>query len=667
MNAKKTIINKKVPQKAGSTFIISLLVMSILGIIFLSPLVTSADPGSDSFDNYKRITLTNTNNSYQMFINISKATNGGDVNCSNHCQDDFGDVRFYSLDNSTMLDYWFEKYTFGKYAWAWIELPSTIETDYAIWLKYGNLTMSYVGNGSEVFYYFDNWTVDHTSDWWQYHEGVDNGNDTTSVRLNNSYIGHNTRLRFSANYTKWIPAASGGVSVRYGYSDNVSYAEYPGNYTGWLETTLTGDGANNTLVPTNDYIRINETGKDLWVAEGYTNVIKTSNSSKFIRDLVIASNYYNTSTIAAQSESLVFNRTTTSSDYITPNSGLKSIYFLAYHDNGIFTFTHNATQGTLQVGGHRGATSWNVLNIDYMFISKFNVVEPTVETLGAEQSDGNTAPTQTNENPASGSIGISASLSQWTVFLSDDSSNFSFSIECSNGNTVSVPQFPNSNGTKTLTLGNGLVYSTKYYVYVNASDGTLWTNNTYNFTTGADPNAYSMSISTNANVSAVTSSLNSTHRINYTIVLKNTGSQSLTNVSWNSTWFDNNIGQYGFNWTIVDSSLSDWSKTTFANASSYWTTYYTTTLTSDSSWVTWFVVDVDKEVNATTVTNMVVTSTATDENGGASQTSGSDTIRWGAEATQTIQIHEVILPVIYLIITLTILGSFFTLFGRIKW
>ena len=70
-------------------------------------------------------------NEYQMFINVTK-TSGGDVDCNNHCNDDFGDIRFVDVDNSTYLDYWIEKKIDGSFAWFWVELPSDDEIDQKI-------------------------------------------------------------------------------------------------------------------------------------------------------------------------------------------------------------------------------------------------------------------------------------------------------------------------------------------------------------------------------------------------------------------------------------------------------------------------------------------------------------------------------------------------------
>ena len=96
----------------------------------------------------------------------------------------------------------------------------------------------------------------------------------------------------------------------------------------------------------------------------------------------------------------------------------------------------------------------------------------------------NSPPAITNPIPADKTDDVSKTLASWSCTINDpEGNNFNYSIKCSNGNWQS--QNGITNGTKTLVLGNGLSWSTKYYVWVNATDGNdnsgQWTNNTYWF------------------------------------------------------------------------------------------------------------------------------------------------------------------------------------------
>ena len=90
--------------------------------------------------------ITNANNSYQMKINVSKFS-GGNVSCGGHCRDDFGDIRFTDIDNTTQLPYWIENYTLGTQATMWVKVSSDAETDQKIMMYYGNGFVTTTSNG----------------------------------------------------------------------------------------------------------------------------------------------------------------------------------------------------------------------------------------------------------------------------------------------------------------------------------------------------------------------------------------------------------------------------------------------------------------------------------------------------------------------------------------
>ena len=109
------------------------------------------DPWWDSnFSYYKKITLTNANNSYPIMINVTNVT-GGDVNCSGHCQADFGDIRFVDIDNTTELEQFCPYNLTDTFANFWVKLPADADSDNAILMYYGNATVGIKSNGTHVF------------------------------------------------------------------------------------------------------------------------------------------------------------------------------------------------------------------------------------------------------------------------------------------------------------------------------------------------------------------------------------------------------------------------------------------------------------------------------------------------------------------------------------
>ncbi|PNX52461.1 MAG: hypothetical protein BV458_09490, partial [Thermoplasmata archaeon M9B2D] len=103
-------------------------------------------------------------------------------------------------------------------------------------------------------------------------------------------------------------------------------------------------------------------------------------------------------------------------------------------------------------------------------------------TMGAYISD-NEPPVFGTPSPVDGSTNQPVSLT-WSILISDPEGDlFSWTIECSNGQTNSGTGA--TDGTKTLAL-SGLAYVTSYTVWVNATDpegSGLYTRQSYIFTT----------------------------------------------------------------------------------------------------------------------------------------------------------------------------------------
>jgi hypothetical protein len=98
-------------------------------------------------------------------------------------------------------------------------------------------------------------------------------------------------------------------------------------------------------------------------------------------------------------------------------------------------------------------------------------------------SNGNQPPMNDSPNPGNNSLNNSISF-KWSIQINDpDGDLFSWTIQCSNGQTNSGTE--STNGTKTLSLSN-LAYVTTYKVWVNATDpggSGQYTRRWYTFTT----------------------------------------------------------------------------------------------------------------------------------------------------------------------------------------
>ena len=112
--------------------------------------------------------------------------------------------------------------------------------------------------------------------------------------------------------------------------------------------------------------------------------------------------------------------------------------------------------------------------------------ESTAGSLWVFSTKANSPPVFGTPSPANGSSGNPLSFT-WSIPINDpDSNTFSWSIQCSNGQTNSGTGA--TNGTKTLSL-SGLTLSTTYTIWVNATDpggSGLYTRKWYTFTTLSD-------------------------------------------------------------------------------------------------------------------------------------------------------------------------------------
>ena len=104
-------------------------------------------------------------------------------------------------------------------------------------------------------------------------------------------------------------------------------------------------------------------------------------------------------------------------------------------------------------------------------------------------TEGNTAPTQAGENPADGATGQELAFT-WNVTVNDaDGDLIDVTIQCSKAAAGGSTWNDHAANSSFQVSISGCAYSTKYFVYVNATDPAGnggWSNETYNFTTKAN-------------------------------------------------------------------------------------------------------------------------------------------------------------------------------------
>jgi hypothetical protein len=121
----------------------------------------------------------------------------------------------------------------------------------------------------------------------------------------------------------------------------------------------------------------------------------------------------------------------------------------------------------------------------YLFVATYQGFFVDMGVSVFEVAGINDPPILSNPIPSNRSTGINITLSHWNISIRDPNGDtFNYSIECSNGD--STTDGGASNGTKSLTVSSGLNPSTRYTVWVNATDpggSAFWINETFWFET----------------------------------------------------------------------------------------------------------------------------------------------------------------------------------------
>jgi hypothetical protein len=124
---------------------------------------TRVDPGlwwDESWSYRKYLGLDDASSDYQMVLQVWKEDGhdnqeSGIIDCENHCNEDFSDIRFVTFDG-VKCNYWIEKTGINSgdhYANIWVKTPST--GDEQLYLYYGNPEAFDESDGSSTFVFFD--------------------------------------------------------------------------------------------------------------------------------------------------------------------------------------------------------------------------------------------------------------------------------------------------------------------------------------------------------------------------------------------------------------------------------------------------------------------------------------------------------------------------------
>ncbi len=249
---------------------------------------------------YKAITVSNTSGStltnYQIYIQLTSSN----FNFSNSTNDG-RDVRFYSSDHSTSIDFFIESWNqSGQTAALWVEVPSIPTTGTTIYMDYGNSNLTSASSGTNTFSFFDDFASSYTANWTKTagSPSVSSGiltsppqselRKTTTISMPVNVI---SKTRYSAKTTGgyWVSGTRFGrsttrdVACSFMTINNVFRTQC---YDGTSETAT-----NITNYADNSYhifrmAVLSTSSAKFWIDGNYSNEI-TANISSYLNDLYI--------------------------------------------------------------------------------------------------------------------------------------------------------------------------------------------------------------------------------------------------------------------------------------------------------------------------------------------------------------------------------------------
>jgi len=179
-------------------------------------------------------------------------------------------------------------------------------------------------------------------------------------------------------------------------------------------------------------------------------------------------------------------------------------------------------------------------------------------------------PVQSNEQPTDQTTGIPTSLTTINVTISDpDGDLMNWSIETSPdiGNNSG-----NNAGNSSITCSvSGLEAGTTYYWYVNVTDGVMWTNETYTFTTSYPPS-----------ITLITPSPNGTTGVGLQTTCQ-IWANDTEGDTLNVTWAHNISGFYINQYTNISETANTTISYQFTDFTNYSKTYYWKVYVDDGS------------------------------------------------------------------------------------
>jgi len=425
------------------------------------------------------------------------------VDCDGYCNDNFSDLRFLNIDEDTELPYWIENKSDGDHANVWVK----IDGNSSIYMYYGNPDAISMSNGSATFSFFEGFTdsIDDlisTSGPWrkiantlQIIDGIlwFRGGHGPLMVTRAAPFGFNQTLRCRAYLNnQQLPGenvhAFGGIPPAYFGSDNnihhftimskqgflPIYLICAGNVSSW-EYQFFSNGW--PFWQTYELVHLQHVS----IARNVDANDEVSTSMVLPGPLCIEVGSCSTPSMWSWIDWMLIREYADTEPSWSSYSNEEDIYLYPV-DRTDEILLMNSTDTLFNHAGLTPLTSYGYSGWSYN--ATFNVWSE--KTNHGATTFANRPPMLSNENPTNSSWGLSINKIDVNITISDvDNDPMNWSIEVSTGDTSSNTNA--GNGLISCTLSTPLDYITTYTWWVNVSDGSDWTNRTYNFKTEGLP------------------------------------------------------------------------------------------------------------------------------------------------------------------------------------
>ena len=448
---------------------------------------------NSSWEYSKQLNISNPNeNRTQIRLKIFKEDGYDDisnsiVDCDGHCNDNFSDIRFASLD-ATELPYWIEENgTSNGDHWAivWIKLPSN---DGSINVYYGKEDSTSTSNANSTWLWYEEWGTDHTSEY---------TNKSIETKPGHYICGHYNLTAITCNEIRYITKINfKDWSVRdvdtrepyfgFGMSNSWDNTWYSSDQIAidFSPSKKNGADAAETILPYRIHvINDDEEQSTEWETmnfspENWYKAEFTYNSTSVSFDL-----YNNDRSTRINSHTL---------EGISTPESLSYNYYVENGDDlwGETYWDYISGENCLKYGsGYYNEIGRGYIYTPWTCIGTYCSSEPTWSNLGDEIHKDYphlSSPSPTN---CSDSVVLNPQLEITISDMNGDLSNITFRTNATGSWTDIGYNSTSNNGTYYQTATNMNTFGTKYYWSINATDSEgHWTNETFYFTTNYQPN-----------------------------------------------------------------------------------------------------------------------------------------------------------------------------------